>query len=404
LLIAAGCGSGTATAPTAQIAQQGVSVDVQPGTAQVLPGGTIRFAAAVTGAADTSVAWTVDEPTGGGVDTAGLYTAPAATGTFHVRATSRADATAQAIATVTVTPTPVVAVAVSPKTPTVPAGGALAFSATVTGSTNQGVTWRVQEATGCGTITAAGAYTAPAAGATCHVVATSVADATKSDVATVTVTPPVTVAVSPRTPTVAAGGAIAFSATVTGTTNQGVTWRVQEATGCGTITAAGAYTAPGAAATCHVVATSVVDTTKSDVATVTVTAPTPVAVTLSPASATVDGCRTVQFTASVTGTTDTRVTWSVQEAASGTVSTAGLYTAPNGVGTAHVVATSVADPTKTAIALVTVNEHVLSVAVSPQTISVPTGGTAQFTATVTTTCGSFASVQTVSANGTVTAN
>jgi hypothetical protein len=319
-LLAAAC-TGTASTPTAQVAQQGVAVEVAPGTAQVLPGGTVRFTAAVTGTADTAVAWTVDEQAGGSVDPAGLYTAPGAAGTFHVRATSHADAAAQGIATVTVTPAPVIGVAVTP-----------------------------------------------------------------------------------RTPSVLTGGTIAFSATVTGTTNQGVTWRVQEASGCGIITAAGAYTAPALTGTCHVVATSMADTTKSDVATITVTAPPPVTVALSPPSATVDGCRTVQFTATVTGTTDTRVTWSVQEAASGTVSPAGLYTAPNGVGTAHVVATSVADPTKTAIALVTVNEHVLSVAVSPQNISVPAGGTAQFTATVTTTCGSFASVQTVSADGTVTAN
>jgi hypothetical protein len=296
-------------------ARQGVAVAVEPGDAQVVPGGTVRFGAAVTGSADTTVAWTVDEPSGGSVDATGLYTAPGSTGTFHVRATARADAAAQGVASVTVTPTPTIAVAVTP-----------------------------------------------------------------------------------RTPTVTTGGTIAFSATVTGTANQGVTWAVQEAAGCGSITAGGTYTAPGAAATCHVVATSVADPTKSDVATITVAVPQPVTVAVSPATASVDGCRTVSFTATVTGTTDRRVTWSVQEAASGTISSSGVYTAPNGVGTAHVVATSMADPTKSATALVTVNEHVLSVAVSPAAITIPAGGTAQLTATVTTTCGTFQSVRTVAAN------
>jgi hypothetical protein len=45
----------------------------------------------------------------------------------------------------------------------------------------------------------------------------------------------------------------------------------------------------------------------------------------------------------------------------------------------------------------TVSDKILSIAVSPATINVAPGGTAQFTATVTTTCGSFASTSTVTA-------
>jgi hypothetical protein len=41
------------------------------------------------------------------------------------------------------------------------------------------------------------------------------------------------------------------------------------------------------------------------------------------------------------------------------------------------------------------------VAVSPSTISVPANGTATFTANVTTTCGTFASLRTVNARGEV---
>jgi hypothetical protein len=61
-----------------------------------------------------------------------------------------------------------------------------------------------------------------------------------------------------------------------------------------------------------------------------------------------------QFTATVTGTTNPAVTWSVQEQAGGTVA-AGLYTAPWVNGTYHVVAKSVADPTKSATATVAVS-------------------------------------------------
>jgi hypothetical protein len=83
-------------------------------------------------------------------------------------------------------------------------------------------------------------------------------------------------------------------------------------------------------------------------------APVSVAVSVSPSIATLNQAATRQFSATVTGSANTAVTWSVQEPAGGSVASGGLYTAPATVGTFHVVATSQADPTKTAIAIVTV--------------------------------------------------
>jgi hypothetical protein len=299
--------------PSGTAARTGVAVGVLPQTAQVLPGGSVSFAATVTGAADTSVSWSVSETGGGVVDTAGRYVAPQATGTFHVVAKSNADPTTSATATVTVTPTPVVGVTIIPHTASVATGGSLTFSATVTGTSNTSVTWSMQEASGCGSVTRAGVYTAPAAAATCHVVATSAADGTKKDTATVTVTAP----------------------------------------------------------------------------------PAAVTVAVSPSSTSTNSCQSITFTATVTGSSNRTVTWSVQEASGGTVSTSGVYTAPSVAGTYHVVATSQADATKNSIATVTVSDKVLSVTVSPQVVSVSPGGSAQFTATVTTTCGQFTTTQTV---------
>ncbi len=83
--------------------------------------------------------------------------------------------------------------------------------------------------------------------------------------------------------------------------------------------------------------------------------PPPVEVAITPTSATVPAGGTQAFTATVTGSANTAVTWSVQEgAAGGTITQAGLYTAPAIAGTYHVVATSQADPTKSAVATVTV--------------------------------------------------
>ncbi|NVJ07058.1 chitinase [Myxococcus sp. AM001] len=83
--------------------------------------------------------------------------------------------------------------------------------------------------------------------------------------------------------------------------------------------------------------------------------PPPVEVAISPTSATIPAGGTQAFTATVTGSTNTAVTWSVQEGAEGgTITQAGLYTAPVTGGTYHVVATSQAAPTKSAVATVTV--------------------------------------------------
>ncbi|HEX8539989.1 MAG TPA: hypothetical protein VF664_21180, partial [Cystobacter sp.] len=121
----------------------------------------------------------------------------------------------------------------------------------------------------------------------------------------------------------------------------------------GTITSTGVYTAPAQAGTFTVVATNALDTTKKDTAEVTVTPA--IHITLTPASATVLTGGSVTFTAEVTGATDTSVTWSIQEGdAGGTITSAGVYTAPAQAGTFTVVATSVADPTKKGTATVTV--------------------------------------------------
>jgi hypothetical protein len=110
-------------------------------------------------------------------------------------------------------------------------------------------------------------------------------------------------------------------------------------------------------------------------------APNGVAVSISPATASIQTNATFQFTASVTGSTNTAVTWT---ATGGSVSSTGLYTAPATAGTYTVKATSVADTTKSASATVTVTAPgVVSVSITPTTASLPTGGTQQFTASVT---------------------
>jgi hypothetical protein len=79
-----------------------------------------------------------------------------------------------------------------------------------------------------------------------------------------------------------------------------------------------------------------------------------VVVSLSPSSTTLTPSQAQQFVATVTGTSNKTVTWSLNPAL-GAISPSGLYVAPLSISSAQVVmviATSVADPTKPATAIV----------------------------------------------------
>lgn len=108
---------------------------------------------------------------------------------------------------------------------------------------------------------------------------------------------------------------------------------------------------------------------------------------------------THQFVADVTGSSNASVTWEVTTADGGSISGSGLYTAPAVPKYATVKATSVADPTKSATTVVTVQSSTLSVTVLPSAPSVVSGGTQQFTATVAGTPNQNVAWSVVEANG-----
>lgn len=83
-----------------------------------------------------------------------------------------------------------------------------------------------------------------------------------------------------------------------------------------------------------------------------------IVVTLEPASIIMVPGESFQFQAQVQNSSNTAVTFAVQEANGGSITSGGLYTAPGIEGTFHIVATSVADPTKKDIALVVVTNSV----------------------------------------------
>lgn len=92
------------------------------------------------------------------------------------------------------------------------------------------------------------------------------------------------------------------------------------------------------------------------------TAPPTAGVTIDPTSASIAYNQTKQFSATVTGLSNPDVIWDVRNARGevitngGSVSSAGLYTAPAADGNFYVRAASVADPTKSAVASVVVSD------------------------------------------------
>jgi hypothetical protein len=247
------------------------------------------------------------------------------------------------------------------------------FQASVFGSSDTRVLWNVNGNAGgnqsTGLIDANGLYTAPALvpnPAVVSIVAVSVADRTRNAAAAVNITSPVTVRVNPVNANVGVGGTQQFTAAVSGVSNQAVNWSVNHKPGgdpsCGKIDKNGLYSAPLTIPnppTVTVTAISQVDWRQQATATVSIAA---IGISLSPSSASVYTNGTQQFTASVTGTPITQVDWKVNgvtggNAAVGTISSAGLYTAPTFLpspSTVTVTAVSQADTSKSASAAVTI--------------------------------------------------
>jgi len=262
--------------------QTGASVTVSPASASVRVGQMQTFSATVTGATG-GVTWSVNDVPGGDgsvgtIDSGGQYLAPATVpnpNPVTVRATSVAVPTASGSAAVTVVPLPSIT-SVSPSS--FPAG---AFTITVNGSgftagavvTFGGADLETTFVSST-KLTAKGTATA---NPSVPVVA-RMTDNTSSNSVSVVVTAAavVSVTVSPAAATVRVGQKQQFTATVTGTSNTSVAWKVNGIAGgnstVGRIGSAGLYTAPRKVPQVPVTvsATSAADPAKIATASVTV--------------------------------------------------------------------------------------------------------------------------------------
>jgi uncharacterized protein (DUF1800 family) len=279
-------------------------------------------------------------------------------------------------------------VQVTPATGTLRAGTQQVFAATVTGTSNTGVTWSINGIAGgndtVGTIVGNGNYLAPnilPKANTITVTATSVADTTATGNATMTLGNPVPI-LSTVTPDLVVIGKFSLTLTGSGFMNGSVVnFGSQPLTT--TFVSPTELTATGSATIAQVGTVNVSVTNPNPVSAtsapipVQVVASSNIVVTLTPKSVTIGAGNTTQFQATVTGTTDIQVSWSVNGVpygnnTVGTVDGNGNYTAPVnivGLGSVTVTAASVVDPTKSGSATVTLSNPVPTLtAITPGTI------------------------------------
>jgi len=281
---------------------QPFALTITPSSATLRGLATQQFTAKTNDGTAPSFTWTVNgvgggTPDAGTIDANGNYTAPEfppATNPITIAATETSDASKSATSTVTLqNPIPVLTT-VSPNTLAVGSftltltGAHFATGATVYLGTTALTTTRVSStqltATGTTTNSQVGnlsvTVTNPNPGG-----ATSAA----LQAQIMASNPNLKVQVSPPSATLITDGLQTFAATVTGTTNQGVTWMVNGVTGgydtVGTIDVNGNYIAPDnipSPSGIQITATSIVDTTKSGSAQVTLNNPAPVLTSITP--------------------------------------------------------------------------------------------------------------------------
>lgn len=327
--------------------QQTISVSIQPGPGAVLTANqTLQFTAAVNGTANQNVTWSIDPATGAGtISTDGLYTAPAtiaAEQTVTVRGTSAADATKSATVLITLNSSG-------------PSDSNLALGIVPTGSDwitdparatdgitdseqfaglPAGVQWLQLDLGQVFAINSVKLWHYFADGRTYHGVVVQLAN----------------------DPAFTNGVTTVFNNDQTNQTGQGIGTDAEYVeTSSGKMISFAPVNARyvrvwsiGSTANIynHIVEVAVYGSS------------TGISVALTPGPYTLSANQTQQFTAVVNGSSNQQVTWRVLPEGAGTISTNGLYTAPAAIPvqqTVTVQATSTVDPSKSAIATITLN-------------------------------------------------
>ncbi|MBK8726817.1 MAG: immunoglobulin domain-containing protein [Holophagaceae bacterium] len=274
-------------------------------------------------------------------------------------------------------------ISAQPQSLTVLAGTGASFSVTAAGSPAPSFQWRKNGSNLAGATASTLALPAaqPSDAGGYDVVVTNTAGTVTSTAATLTVQFAPVITGQPAGLTLNGGGGGSFSVTASAVPAPTYQWRKAGVPLAGAIgssygisnaqlTQAGSY---------DVVVSNPVGSATSNAALLVVN----LAVSASPATANLLVGNAQQFSATVAGSPDTAVTWSVQEAGGGSITAGGLYTAPASVSVSptvfHVVATAHADPSRTAMAAVSVmSNEPAAITTDPQDLTVNAGSSADF--------------------------
>lgn len=304
------CGTFAFVFAFALVNSAGAAVTISPSTNQtIIEDTTLQFQASA------AVTWTA---TCGIISSTGLYLGSLYPATCTITAKSTLDGSTASVKVLNVSP-----ITMSPVSAKTPQGLTQQFTSSAP------VTWSAA----CGSITASGLFTASAAvGSSCTIEGTS----KKSPPYHVygsdhILAPPPPLTVSPTSAAVSEGATQQFTA------NAGATWVAS----CGSISSTGLYTAPLVAEGCTVTATPVIGGAPASAA-LTVSTPIPI----TPSSVNLHALNTQTFSASQP------VTWTTT---CGTISSAGVFTAPPSAGNCNVTATASSGTAFTAVATANVD-------------------------------------------------
>ena len=374
-----------------------ISLSLSPTFASLSASQSMSFAVLANGiSSKLPVIWSIAPPVGTIAN--GIYQAPGtilSSQTVTVKATTLSSPSLTASASISLAGNQSRAatqgsVSITPTSASLTAGKGASFSAIVTGESSTAVSWSLSPAVG--TVTN-GYYLAPAsitASQTVKLTATSLADPTKSASVSISLTASSassgtsqgTPQVTPSSISLKPGQSAQFNFSVGGSASA-ASWSLVP--NIGSVTN-GYYTAPAAVSvptSVTLIATSVANSSLTASAAIAIQSNrSSVTISVSPSSASLSSGQVAHFAATVTGSSNTAVTWSLSPAI-GSLS-GGAYTAPSVVTAQQAItvsAVSAADPTKSASATVTLVP--VAVSLSPSTISLAAGKSAQFTATVT---------------------
>lgn len=369
-------------------------VTVTPAVVTIAPGQTdaLRADVQIEAGLSTAVMWRSSNPSVAIVASNGVLTG-VAPGTATIIAVSMADTTRRGQAVVTVVPM-IRGIDVQPTTASVVLGGTRQLSATVSGDVgiSTAVLWRSANPS-IVQVAANGIVTGVAQGTT-TVTAIALGDTTRRSSATVTVIPTVQdLTVQPASASITIGQTRQLAASVIADpgANTAVTWRSSNVA-VASVSSAGMVTGIGSGVA-MITAVSVADTLRRSDALITVRmAPR---VTVSPGSLALQVGAHSALSATVTADPgiSTAVSWRTTDPAVATVSSTGVVSAV-ATGTATITAVSAVDTTQTASATVVVSTAatVVSVSLTPQSMALQTGQSAQLVSQVQVTGGASPSV------------